>query len=174
MRRALDFLYALAGALAALCIGLICLIVSAQVGLNILARVGGSGLSFTIPSYADFAGFLLAAATFLAMATTLRSGVHIRVNLLVQRLSTRARLGFEVFALAIGGAVAGYATWYTALLVEESHRYGDMSTGIVAVPIWIPQVPMVVGLGLLTVALVDTAIDAIRQGRPVIIDAGSE
>ncbi len=174
MRRMLDALYAGAGGLAALCILAICLIVSAQVGLNILARIGGPELSFTIPSYADFAGFLLAAATFLAMAHTLRSGVHIRVTLLTQRLPRGGQLVLEVAALTLGAAVAGYATWYAASLVAESHQYQDMSTGIIAVPIWIPQVPMVLGLALLTLAFVDTAIEALRLGRPVLIDAGAE
>ena len=40
MRRLLDLVYMLSGALAALSILAICLLVSAQVALNILARLG--------------------------------------------------------------------------------------------------------------------------------------
>lgn len=172
MRRFLDSLYAAAGWLAALSILIICLVVSAQVGLNILARIGGPGWSWTIPSYADFAGFFLAAATFLAMASTLRAGVHIRVNLLVTRLPEGPRWLFELAALALGAAMSGYATWYAGALLAESWHYGDMSPGIIPVPLWIPQIAMVAGLGLLTVALLDTLVEAIRLRRPVLIDAG--
>jgi len=38
-------------------------------------------LPSTIPSYSDFSGFMLAAATFLAMPYTFRSGGHIKVSL---------------------------------------------------------------------------------------------
>lgn len=174
MRRLLDGVYATAGAIAGLCIVAICLLVSAQVGLNILARFGGAGLSFTIPSYADFAGFLLAAATFLALAYTLRGGSHIRVNLLIQKLPGKARFVLEVLACLLGAALAGYAAWFAASLVEESYRYGDMSTGIVAIPIWIPQVPMVIGLVILTIAFLDTALEALMRGEAVIRDESSE
>jgi TRAP-type C4-dicarboxylate transport system permease small subunit len=174
MLRILEFLYRAAGALAAAAILGISVIVSAQVALNILARAGGPDWSWTIPSYADFAGFLLAAATFLALAHTLRQGVHIRVNLVVQALPNGLAWAFEVMALSLGIAVAGAATWFTTGLVEESLHYGDKSTGIVAVPLWIPQLPMVFGLALLTVALLHTLVDAIIARAPILKDQGSE
>ncbi|MFD0982530.1 TRAP transporter small permease [Tropicimonas aquimaris] len=174
MRRFLDVLYSAAGGVAALSILAICLLVSAQVGLNILARIGGPALSFTIPSYADFAGFALAAASFLAMAYTLRAGAHIRVNLLVSRLPERGQWIAEILSLALGAGIIGYATWFSVLLLAESWHYGDTSPGMIPVPLWIPQLSMVVGLGLLTVALVDTLIQSIRNRAPVVIDFGSE
>lgn len=157
--RALDRLYDAAGALAAVAVLLICAVVSAQVALNVLARLGGPGWSWTIPSYADFAGFALAAASFLALAHTLRRGAHIRVTLVTARLPVEAQ---RAAALAVSGAAAafaGYATWYVGSLVGESWHYGDTSSGIVAVPIWIPQVPVFLGLALLTVALVHTLVE---------------
>lgn len=174
MRRVLDALYTAAGGLAALSILAICLLVSAQVGLNILARAGGPALSYTIPSYADFAGFALAAASFLAMAYTLRAGAHIRVNLLVSRLPEGGQWVAEILSLALGAAMVGYATWFSVLLLAESWHYGDTSPGIIAVPLWIPQTSMVAGLALLTLALLDTLVQSLRSGRPVLIDFGSE
>ena len=174
LRSILDRLYALSGALAAAAILAICLIVSAQVCLNILARFGGPSLSFTIPSYADFAGYFLATASFMALAYTLRADGHIRVNLVLQRLPERSQWVLELAALALGALMVGYATVYAGLLLGESWSYGDMSTGIVAIPLWIPQMSMVVGLLLLTVALVDTLLESWRAGQPVLGDSGSE
>jgi TRAP-type C4-dicarboxylate transport system permease small subunit len=174
MRRVLDTLYTLSGALAACFIMAICLLVSAQVGLNILARLGGPNLSYTIPSYADFAGYFLAAASFLAFAPTFRHGSHIRVNLIISRLGDRARWGFEMVTLAITGAAVTYATWYAAALLAESLHYGDKSTGMIAIPIWIPQIAMVGGLGLLAVAVFDRLIESVIARRPVLIDDTAE
>ncbi len=174
MRRFLDTLYNLAGAIAALSILGICLVVSGQVLLNILARIGGPGWSYTIPSYADFSGFFLATATFMALAYTLRAGGHIRVNLLVGHLPARPRWLLELLTLALGAVMAGYATYYTASLLGESYRYGDMSPGIVAIPLWIPQLGMVAGLGLLALAFADTFFEALRARAPILTDEGVE
>jgi TRAP-type C4-dicarboxylate transport system permease small subunit len=174
MRRLLDRLYVAAGGLAALAILGICLLVSAQIGLNILARLGGPEWSFTIPSYADFAGYMLAAASFLALAHTLRAGGHIRVTLVTGRLPERARWIAELTTLALGAAMAGYACRFAALLMAESWHYGDKSTGIVAIPIFVPQGFMVAGLGLLTLAFLDTLIESARARRPVLSDRATE
>ena len=40
-------------------------------------------------------------------------------------------------------------------------RYGDTSSGRVAVPLWIPQTPVAVGLALLTLALVHTLVEVL-------------
>lgn len=174
IRRLLDGLYLTAGWVSALSILFICVIVTAQVSLNILARIGGPDLSFTIPSYADFAGFALATASFMALAYTLRMGGHIRVNLLIQRLGPRPSWGLELLTLLLGAGFAGYATYYAASLMWESWHYGDMSTGIVAVPLWIPQSSMVVGLGLLAIAFVDTFLQSLAARAPILSDSGSE
>lgn len=174
LRKVLDRLYLFSGGIAAVAILAICLLVSAQVGLNILARIGGPELSFTIPSYADFAGFALATASFMALAYTLRAGTHIRVNLIILRVPERTQWVLEVAALILASAMSAYATWFAGVLVWESHHYGDMSPGIVAVPLWIPQISMVAGLGLLTIAFVDSAVETLWAGKPLLLHTGGE
>ncbi|MEM7710944.1 MAG: TRAP transporter small permease [Pseudomonadota bacterium] len=167
MRRGLDELYRAAAVLAAAFIAGLCLLIVAQVLLNAGTRLG-LPLPATIPSYADFAGYMLAAGTFLALPWTLRSGGHVRVSLVTSRLPVRAQWAVELAVLALAACMIGYALWFAALLLEESHRFGDTSPGIVAIPLWIPQIAMVLGLGLLLVALLDSLIQTWRSGAPVI------
>ncbi len=164
----LNRIYNVAGAISAWLILAICGLVCAQVGLNMFGRLMPGVLPSTIPSYADFAGFMLAGSTFLAMAYTLRSGGHIRVGLVVQRLPRQVALVAEVLVILVGIGFAGYATWYAGALVAESLHYGDVSNGIIPVPLWIPQSVMVVGLSLLFVALLHTAYDLCTTGRSVL------
>ena len=88
LRRALDALYRLSGALAALFLVAICAIVLLQVGANCIDKIAewttGAPIGLVVPSYAEFAGFFLAASSFLALAWTLRHGGHIRVSLFVR------------------------------------------------------------------------------------------
>ncbi len=107
MRKFLDSLYLASGWAAACFIGAICTLVVAQVGLNLIDRVAGlvtgTAIGLTIPSYADFTGFFLAAASFLALAHTLRQGGHIRVTLVISHLPGRVARLFEFWSIFIAG-----------------------------------------------------------------------
>ena len=164
----LQKLYDICGAIAGGLILCICLLISAQIGLNAFGRIAPGLLPSTIPSYADFSGFMLAGATFLALAHTLRAGGHIRVNLITTRLPERLQFLVEGFALLVATALIGYATWFMGALVAESIHYGDVSNGIVPVALWIPQSVAAFGTGLLLVAIIHTFFDLIRAGKPIL------
>ncbi len=168
MSRFLQKLYDICGVIAGVLILCICLLISAQIVLNALGRFAPGILPSTIPSYADFSGFMLAGATFLALAHTLRAGGHIRVNLVVSRLSRRRQFLAEALVLVIAAAIVGFATAYMGALVMESVHYGDVSNGIIPVPLWIPQSVATFGIGLLFVAVLHTLVDLLRAGEPVL------
>lgn len=147
LRRMLDGIYRAAAALAAICLGAIAVL--------ILAQVAGRWFGVLVPSAEEFAGFLMAAATFLALAWTLRSGGHIRVTLLIRQLSPRARHAQEIVATAVLFGLAAWLTVSCTALVLESYAFGDVSGGYVPVPLWIPQLPMAMGLAILSLALLD-------------------
>jgi len=176
MRRWLDFLYKASCWIGAGCIAMICLLVVCQVLLNLLDRFStlltGSAIGLTIPSYADFTGFLLAAASFLSLAYTLREGAHIRVVLLVSRLPKKVHSFIEVWCIGFGLMVSLYFTWYAAMLTYESYTYNDLSSGMIAVPIWIPQTAMLLGLVVLSVALIDELVAVCRGNTACYVGKG--
>ncbi|CRK76454.1 TRAP-type C4-dicarboxylate transport system, small permease component [Nereida ignava] len=172
MSRLLQKLYDVCGMIAGGLILCICLLISAQICLNAFGRFAPGILPSTIPSYADFSGFMLAGATFLAMAHTLRSGGHIRVNLVVSRLSQTTQFVAELFVLIAATGLIGYATYFMGALVVESVHYGDVSTGIVPVPLWIPQGVAAFGIGLLLVAVVHTLFDLLSARAPILSSPG--
>lgn len=178
MRRWLDILYKASCWVGAACIGMICLLVVCQVLLNLLDRLStlltGSAIGLTIPSYADFTGFLLAAASFLSLAYTLREGAHIRVILVVGRLPLKVQKLVEIWCIVFGLAVSLYFTWYTAKLTYESYVYHDLSSGMIAVPIWVPQSAMLLGLFILTVALFDELVTVLSGKTPSYVDKGEK
>lgn len=168
MGRYLQKIYDYCGALAGGLILCICLLISAQIVLNAFGRFSPGTLPSTIPSYANFSGYMLAGATFLALAHTLRSGGHIRVNLITTRLPVRMQFLVEGFSLSVAAALIGYATWFMGNLVLESVHYGDVSTGIVPIPLWIPQSVATFGIALLLVALIHTFVDLLQAGEPIL------
>ena len=167
MRRFLDTLYLTSGALAALSILLIGVVVILQVAFNIITRLRLLEASLTIPSYADISGYLLAAASFLALAYALTRGGHIRVTLVLNAGGPRLRHAADLFSLAVCGAISGVAVWYMANLNYQSFRFGDKSPGILAIPIWIAQIPLTLGLAVLTIAFADLFMRTLRSGEPL-------
>jgi TRAP-type C4-dicarboxylate transport system permease small subunit len=178
LRRSLNGLYLGSGRLAAGFLAAICLLVVCQVSLNLLDRIStlvtGSAIGLTIPSYADFTGFFLAAASFLALAHTLRQGGHIRVTLVISLFGKKARHIFEIWCLLLATATTIYFTWYIFSLTRESYIYNDLSPGMVAVPLWIPQSAMLIGLIILSIALLDELFGAFKGNKPCYVGAGEK
>ncbi len=168
IRKFLDRLYLVSGAISAGFLVLICALVTIQVILNLITKLSGATIALSIPSYAEFAGFFLAAASFLALAYTLTRGGHIRVTLMVQFLPKKIQLVTEIFAMALCTFVAAYATWFMGLLTLESLEFGDMSPGIIAIELWIPQVSLTVGLAILAIALADLTCRTIAARKIVL------
>jgi TRAP-type C4-dicarboxylate transport system permease small subunit len=158
LRRALNTLYALCGGLAAVFLCLIAILIGAQ--------VVGRFFGLVVPAANELAGFSLAASTFLALPYAFRSGAHIRVNLLLLRLPPAGRRGADVLCLAAGIALIGYFAWYALKLVQDSIRFGEVSSGLVGIPLAIPQAAMVIGGTVLLVAMLDELIWVLRGGTP--------
>ena len=157
MRRLLDTLYSGAGVLAALCmLGLLGMVL-----LSIVSRQ----LNFHVPGTDAYAGYLMAAAGFLALAHTLKKGEHIRVTLLLNHLQGKARRALEIWALAAASALALLFAWYSARLSWQSHLFNDISTGNDATPLWLPQLAMAAGTAILAVALIDELVLELRGQR---------
>lgn len=156
IRRTLDLAYDGAGILAAGCLVAILVTISAQV----LAR--WLGISFH--GAAEYAGYFMAAASFLAFAHTLNRGGHIRVGLLLGSLGARRRWG-EIWCLAIGSLITGYLAWYAVRAVYWSWRLNDVSQGQDATKLWIVQTPVAVGAVVLAICFADNLVTLIVTGR---------
>jgi TRAP-type C4-dicarboxylate transport system permease small subunit len=157
IRRILDGLYLFAGYFAGLFLVFIfCLMMSLSVGRD---------LGIYIPAGDDFAAWSMAAMAFLGLAYTFKSGELIRVGLVVDRIRGRARRVIEILCLAFGTAVIGYFAWYALHMAYDSWRFNDMSQGVVAVPLWFPQLGYSVGLAILAIAFADELV-RVLSGRP--------
>lgn len=157
MRSLLDRFFRMLGALGALFV-LATLIIE-------VANIVGRQLGYSMAGVDAYAGYTLAAGSFLALAATLRHGDHIRVTLIIQRLTGRTRWWIEVFCLTVATLLSGYFAWFAARLVWGSYVYHDVSQNVDATPLWIPQLSMAIGLGGLFLAFLDELIHALRTGE---------
>ena len=155
--RALDVLYDVSAALAAL--AMVALL--AMVLLSIVSRQ----LGFNVPGIDAYAGYMMAAAGFLALAHTLKRGEHIRVTLLLSALRGGARRAFEIWALAAASLLAALFAVYSCKLAWQSYTFHDISTSNDATPLWLPELAMALGSVVFAIAFIDELVLEIRGRR---------
>lgn len=114
-----------------------------------------------------YAGYCMASSAFLALSSTLRRGEHIRVTLIINRLSPAAHRGLDIFCHGVALAVSGVLAWYSIHLVRQSLAFNDISTGLDATPLWIPQLGMAFGTTLFALAFAADLVDLVsgRESR---------
>lgn len=165
IRNALQRLYFACGVLAGACL--------VAVAGFVLYSVGGGLFGYVARSADDFAGYAMLASSFLALAHTFGKGEHIRVTILIQRLRGRVRRIGEIWCLGVAAALAGYLAWFSIKTTWVSYQIGDVSTGLVPVPLWIPQVAMALGASVLFIAVLEQLVVAL-VGGPLMHDAGAD
>ena len=158
MRRLLDALYTGAAYLAAVFL--------AGTLVMVLLGVFGRLLDFNARGTDAYAGYFMAGAGFLALAHTLTRREHIRVSLVLEHVGERARRVLERVSLAVAAALAIAFAYYSVRLAWQSYGFHDISTGIDATPLWLPQLAMAVGTVIFAIAFVDEFVRELSGARP--------
>jgi TRAP-type C4-dicarboxylate transport system permease small subunit len=142
--------------------GLFMIAVLATIILSILGRQ----FDFYIRGIDSYAGYFMASASFLALAGTLAKGDHIRVTLVIGRLTGNARRGFELFCLVMAVAISGAFAFYSVKMAWWSYKFNDVSTSNDATPLWIPQIGMALGTVVFCIAFIEELV-LVLLGRQI-------
>jgi TRAP-type C4-dicarboxylate transport system permease small subunit len=158
LRRVLDRLYAASGALAALCLASICVLM--------LAQAVGREFGLLIRAADDITSWLCAAAAFLALGHTFRHGELVRVGLFIDQLGPAKRRIAEIAALTLTALFVGYMAVAVTKFVYESWKFKEVAQGLLKIPIWIPQLCFAFGILIFFVAVVDELIAVLKRQKP--------
>ncbi|APX92961.1 hypothetical protein BWR19_08470 [Halomonas sp. 1513] len=156
MRAILNAIYRITGGLAAFFL--------AAIGASVIVQVVGRQLGYTVDA-TEFAGFCLAASTFLALAYSFRHGSHVRVTLLVDSLPPGAKRIIEIWVCICALAVLSWLSWNAIQYTWQAYKFGDVSPGLLSISLWIPQTGMVAGLVVMGVAVLDDLVNLLRNGK---------
>jgi TRAP-type C4-dicarboxylate transport system permease small subunit len=129
------------------------------VGLDIFTRTLFN-YSFEIAD--EVGGYMLIALTFFSLAVTqINDGFH-RVEFLQDMLSERwrliSRIAFDLVTLVF----AGILFWIFAKFVLNSWSAGNTSPTTLMMPLWLPQLPMALGLIAFALAIIRTVLKNLR------------
>jgi TRAP-type C4-dicarboxylate transport system permease small subunit len=128
-----------------------------------MVQITGRMIGFNPPGFTNYASYFMAASVFFGMAHTLDTGTHIRIELFLS-MAGRARGLIERLGFIAACLISGWITYYAWSLVYWSVMLGDISEGMDATPLWIPQVSMALGLSLLCLAVADRTLRLMLLG----------
>jgi TRAP-type C4-dicarboxylate transport system permease small subunit len=158
LRRFLDRLYAASGALAAVCLASIAVVMLAQAAMREM------GMLFRGAD--DIVAWLCAASAFLALGHTFRRGELVRVGLVIDHLGPRLQRRVALAALGLTVLFVAYMAYAVVRFVYESWAFEEVAQGLIQIPIWIPQMSFVLGVLVLLVAVADEFVVLVRGGKP--------
>lgn len=125
------------------------------IAIIVLMQIVGRWFGLLVPGADVFAGFSMAASFFMALPHTFKSGGHIRVSLVLDRVNEAWRFGLELWCYGLATVISAYFAWYLTDMAWSSYSFGDMSFGLAPTPLWLPQVGLALGAILLVVAIAD-------------------
>ena len=166
MRRWLDRLYYAAGAIGAVFLLIVGVL---MIGQSVLREFG-----VRTGAVNDLVAWSCAAASFFAMAHAFKHGDFVRVTLLLDNVGPRLRRTLEIASLVVGTVSVAYLTWSAWRFTYESFVFDELAQGLLPVPMWIPQSSFALGSLLLLVAVVDELVLVLRGARPTFVTAVEE
>jgi TRAP-type C4-dicarboxylate transport system permease small subunit len=145
----IDRLSRLDGWLGVACLVALTSLMIAEVVLRALSNII-DWVPADIPVAWEYSSYLMAACFTFGAAMTLRAGGHIRVTLVLARVSPAVRRWMETALAAIGTALCGFLAWSMGYFTWRSFDAGQTSVSSGTL-VWIPQAFITFGITLLTI-----------------------
>ena len=108
-------------------------------------------------------GYTLAMASTWAFSYALRTGSHVRIDVLLPFMSPRVRWLADQTALASIVFFIGVRSWKTWVMVMKSYEISAVTNTYPLVPLWIPQTVVAIGFSMLTLTAIHMMIDMIAE-----------
>jgi TRAP-type C4-dicarboxylate transport system permease small subunit len=158
LRRALDALYLIGGIGGGIAL--------AAIGAIIATQVIGRQFGATVLGADDLTAFSVAASATLPLAYAFRHGAHIRVDLIIGRLSGAPRFVLETVAVGVSAALCAFFAYAMLDLAFDSFEFEDVAQGSVAWKLWVPQGMVGTGVAIFAICLVDDLVVHLTGGVP--------
>jgi len=141
----------------------------AGVATLMVVQAGARVLRITMVGGDEIAGWLSASAAFCSFAYAFREGTFIRMELLLSRLKGEMLQRAEIGALFVGTLWCATMAFTMARFVWQNAMFGERSTGLISIPIWPVQLPAVVGLVMLALAMAEQLVRVWQGKRPIYV-----
>ncbi|KPK56244.1 MAG: hypothetical protein AMS22_01825 [Thiotrichales bacterium SG8_50] len=112
---------------------------------NVVMRyVFHSGLPWVL----EAVQYLFAWVVLVGAAHGVKVGIHLGIDILVEKLPRRARRAVVLLAVALSLTFVGSLFWLSLQYIQRIYQWGDLTLDL-QIPQWIPYLAIPVGLGLM-------------------------
>jgi len=154
--RTLDRVYLSMGYLCGMMFLLLALFITYQVIARKFNVVMAPGMDL-------MSGFTMAMASTWAFSYALRTGSHVRIDVLLPFMSPRVRWWADQAALASIVFFVSITAWKTWVMVLKSYEIGAVTNTYPLVPLWVPQTFVAIGFSMLAFTAIHMIIDKIAE-----------
>ena len=133
---------------------------------DVLARKWGAALGLPTTQVTDeISGYMLALAATWGFGYALRSGAHVRIDVLFPYLAPRLKTVVDFIAMLLMALFAAVVSWKVWALVADSWQSGMRSSTYLLTPLYIPQGILGIGFTLLALAALWLAVGMLVEPR---------
>ena len=135
----------------------------------IMMLVGGADVigiklfNTPVPMTLELTEMLMVALVFSGLAYAQSQKRHVRVEIIMRRLTPRAQAALELLAVLIGTIFFSLMTWRCALYFWSSWLFKETDTGLYHFPIYPSKFLMLVGSFLMTLQLLIDIVHIVRN-----------
>ena len=115
--------------------------------------IGRSFFDYSTMLADEYSGYFYLAAIFLGLAYTFNQEGHIRITIVTSRLGSSIKRWVDLFAGVMALAILLFALYYSWGFMMESYEMEMLSEGVSETPLYLTQIPLVVGLALFAFAM---------------------
>ncbi len=114
--------------------------------------VGRSFFDYSTMLADEYSGYFYLGAVFFGLAYTFNKGGHIRINIVTSRLSKNSQRYIDILAGVLATTILSFALFYCYEFMVDSKEMEMLSEAVSETPLWLTQIPIVVGMGLFVFA----------------------
>ena len=165
LQRIVDRISLISAYLASVCLGGLTLLTLGQVALGVLSKFSHAFPSDIAVGW-EYSAYLMGSSFMFGAALTMRAGMQIRVQIILQSFGGRFQRPLEVISSAIGAAFVTFLAYSLACFAFESYISDQVSGGSLT-PLWIPQASLALGTAIYALQSIMHVLAALL-GKPLV------
>ena len=165
LQRIVDRISLISAYLASVCLGGLTLLTLGQVALGVLSKFSPAFPSDIAVGW-EYSAYLMGSSFMFGAALTMRAGMQIRVQIILQSFGGRFQRPLEVISSAIGAAFVTFLAYSLACFAFESYISDQVSGGSLT-PLWIPQASLALGTAIYALQSIMHVLAALL-GKPLV------
>jgi len=113
----------------------------------------------------ELSEYILVGLGFLAAAWILKNDAHVRMDLLLTKVSPRVQMFMNITTSILSTIVMVTITWFSIRVTLDLYRNGIVTPTVLEPPKWILMIPVNIGSFLITIQFVKRICTLVKKGK---------